>query len=116
MGDRILDAGPNTPGLHLYADCQGGVAGGVTVLAMEEPHFSIGSETSLASGTAASHVCIDKFDRARDILCYRMAAFICFKGQIAKLGCRTWADGSCPSVAIAVYNATITKERVSGYG
>ena len=34
MGDRILDAGPTTPGLHLYAHCQRGVAGGVTVLAI----------------------------------------------------------------------------------
>ncbi len=34
MGNRILDAGPITPGLHLYAHCQRGVAGGVTVLAI----------------------------------------------------------------------------------
>lgn len=34
IGDRILDAGPITPGLHLYAHCQRGVAGGVTVLAI----------------------------------------------------------------------------------
>jgi hypothetical protein len=34
MGTRVLDAGPNQPGLHLYAHCQRGKSGGVTVLAI----------------------------------------------------------------------------------
>lgn len=34
MGTRVLDAGPNRPGLHLYAHCQRGTLGGVTVLAI----------------------------------------------------------------------------------
>lgn len=34
MGTRILDAGPIEPGLHLYAHCQRGVSGGVTLLAI----------------------------------------------------------------------------------
>lgn len=34
MGTRILDAGPIEPGLHIYAHCQRGVPGGVTVLAI----------------------------------------------------------------------------------
>ena len=34
MGARVLDAGPNQPGLHLYAHCQRGNPGGVTVLAI----------------------------------------------------------------------------------
>lgn len=34
MGTRILDAGPITPGMHIYAHCQRGVPGGVTVLAI----------------------------------------------------------------------------------
>ncbi|GGC17229.1 hypothetical protein GCM10011494_40120 [Novosphingobium endophyticum] len=34
MGTRILDAGPVQPGLHLYAHCQRGVPGGVTLLAI----------------------------------------------------------------------------------
>jgi hypothetical protein len=34
MGDRVLDAGPSRPGLHLYAACQRGTSGGVTLLAI----------------------------------------------------------------------------------
>ncbi len=34
MGTRVLDAGDNQPGLHTYAHCQRGNAGGVTVLAI----------------------------------------------------------------------------------
>lgn len=34
MGTRVLDAGPIEPGLHLYAHCQRGVSGGVTLLAI----------------------------------------------------------------------------------
>ncbi|MCY4425605.1 MAG: hypothetical protein OXC05_01040 [Halieaceae bacterium] len=34
MGTRILDTGPLTPGLHLYAHCQRGNPEGVTVLAI----------------------------------------------------------------------------------
>lgn len=34
MGTRVLDAGPVQPGLHVYAHCQRGVQGGVTVLAI----------------------------------------------------------------------------------
>ena len=34
MGTRILDAGPNQQGLHLYAHCQRGTPGGVTLLAI----------------------------------------------------------------------------------
>ena len=34
MGTKVLDAGPNRPGLHLYAHCQRGVSGGVTLLAI----------------------------------------------------------------------------------
>jgi hypothetical protein len=34
MGTKVLDAGPSRPGLHLYAHCQRGVAGGVTLLAI----------------------------------------------------------------------------------
>jgi hypothetical protein len=34
MGTRILDAGPIEPGLHVYAHCQRGVSGGVTLLAI----------------------------------------------------------------------------------
>ncbi|GGC05416.1 hypothetical protein GCM10011494_24980 [Novosphingobium endophyticum] len=34
MGTKILDAGPIEPGLHVYAHCQRGVPGGVTVLAI----------------------------------------------------------------------------------
>lgn len=34
MGTRILDAGPIQPGLHIYAHCQRGVSGGVTLLAI----------------------------------------------------------------------------------
>ncbi len=34
MGTRILDAGAIKPGLHLYAHCQRGTPGGVTVLAI----------------------------------------------------------------------------------
>lgn len=34
MGTKVLDAGPNRPGLHLYAHCQRGVQGGVTLLAI----------------------------------------------------------------------------------
>lgn len=34
MGTRILDAGPIAPGMHVYAHCQRGVPGGVTVLAI----------------------------------------------------------------------------------
>ncbi len=34
MGTKILDAGPIEPGFHLYAHCQRGVSGGVTLLAI----------------------------------------------------------------------------------
>jgi hypothetical protein len=34
MGNRVLDAGPQRPGLNLYAHCQRGVRGGVTLLAI----------------------------------------------------------------------------------
>ncbi|MCL4673537.1 MAG: hypothetical protein KJZ64_11510 [Sphingomonadaceae bacterium] len=34
MGTKILDAGPIQPGLHVYAHCQRGVTGGVTLLAI----------------------------------------------------------------------------------
>jgi hypothetical protein len=34
MGTRVLDAGLGEPGLHLYAHCQRGHAGGVTLLAI----------------------------------------------------------------------------------
>ena len=34
MGAQVLDAGQIKPGLHLYAHCQRGVAGGVTLLAI----------------------------------------------------------------------------------
>ena len=34
MGTRILDAGPQRPGLHLYAHCLRGVPGGVALLAL----------------------------------------------------------------------------------
>lgn len=34
MGTKVLDAGPNQPGLHFYAHCQRGNPGGVTVLAI----------------------------------------------------------------------------------
>jgi hypothetical protein len=34
MGSKILDAGPIQPGLHLYAHCQRGTSGGVTLLAI----------------------------------------------------------------------------------
>lgn len=34
MGTRVLDAGPQRPGLQLYAHCQRGVRGGVTLLAL----------------------------------------------------------------------------------
>lgn len=34
IGTQVLDAGANRPGLHLYAHCQRGVAGGVTLLAL----------------------------------------------------------------------------------
>jgi hypothetical protein len=34
MGTKVLDAGPGQSGLHLYAHCQRGVAGGVTLLAI----------------------------------------------------------------------------------
>lgn len=34
MGNCVLDAGPIQPGLHLYAHCQNGNSGGVTVLAI----------------------------------------------------------------------------------
>ncbi len=34
MGTKVLDAGQNRPGLHLYAHCQRGVSGGVTLLAI----------------------------------------------------------------------------------
>ncbi|MEY2116814.1 MULTISPECIES: hypothetical protein [Rhodanobacter] len=34
MGATVLDAGPSRPGLHLYAQCLPGHAGGVTVLAI----------------------------------------------------------------------------------
>lgn len=34
MGTKILDAGPIQPGLHVYAHCQRGVSGGVTLLAI----------------------------------------------------------------------------------
>ncbi|MGE3692987.1 MAG: hypothetical protein AB7F98_16555 [Novosphingobium sp.] len=34
MGTKILDAGPIEPGLHLYAHCQRGVSGGVTLVAI----------------------------------------------------------------------------------
>ena len=34
MGTRVLDAGPTQPGLHVYAHCQRGASGGVTVLAI----------------------------------------------------------------------------------
>jgi heparanase 1 len=34
MGTRVLDAGPMQPGLHMYAHCQRGASGGITVLAI----------------------------------------------------------------------------------
>lgn len=34
LGTRILDAGTNRTGMHLYAHCQRGVSGGVTLLAI----------------------------------------------------------------------------------
>lgn len=34
MGTGVLDAGPNKPGIHLYAHCQRGNAQGVTLLAL----------------------------------------------------------------------------------
>lgn len=34
MGTQVLDAGPNRPSLHLYAHCQRGKPGGVTLLAI----------------------------------------------------------------------------------
>lgn len=34
MGVGVLDAGPNEPGLHIYAHCQRGKPGGVSVLAI----------------------------------------------------------------------------------
>lgn len=34
MGTKVLNAGPNQPDLHLYAHCQRGVQGGVTLLAL----------------------------------------------------------------------------------
>lgn len=34
MGEQVLDAGPARPGMHLYAHCQPGAAGGVTLLAI----------------------------------------------------------------------------------
>ncbi|CAN7629653.1 hypothetical protein LJR225_004843 [Phenylobacterium sp. LjRoot225] len=34
MGTQVLDAGPIQPELHIYAHCQRGVAGGVTLLAI----------------------------------------------------------------------------------
>ena len=34
MGTQILDAGPIQPGLHVYAHCQRGMPGGVTLLAI----------------------------------------------------------------------------------
>jgi hypothetical protein len=34
MGTQVLDAGPIQPGLHVYAHCQRGVDGGVTLLAI----------------------------------------------------------------------------------
>lgn len=34
MGTGVLDAGPSTPGLHLYAHCLRGTPGGVTLLAI----------------------------------------------------------------------------------
>jgi heparanase len=34
MGNKILDAGPLQPGMHLYAHCQRGTPGGVTLLAI----------------------------------------------------------------------------------
>jgi heparanase len=35
MGSTVLDAGPLQPGLHFYAHCQRGHAGGVTLLAID---------------------------------------------------------------------------------
>ena len=34
MGSKVLDAGAHLPGLHLYAHCQRGTQGGVTLLAI----------------------------------------------------------------------------------
>lgn len=34
MGTKVLDAGPDAPGLHLYAHCQRGMPGAVTLLAI----------------------------------------------------------------------------------
>jgi len=49
MGTRVLDAGDNQPGLHIYAYCQRGNPGGVTVLAI---NLQDNAETINVSGPA----------------------------------------------------------------
>ena len=56
MGTRILDAGPVQPGLHVYAHCQRGVSGGVTLLAInlreQGASFSVKGPADLYALTA----------------------------------------------------------------
>jgi heparanase len=56
MGTRILDAGPQRAGLHLYAHCLRGVPGGVSLLAInlegKEKRLRLSGPAELYSLTA----------------------------------------------------------------
>lgn len=56
MGTKILDAGEQRPGLHIYAHCQRGVSGGVTLLAInlenEATRIKVAGSTDLYALTA----------------------------------------------------------------
>ena len=58
LGTKILDAGPVKGGLHLYAHCQPGVSGGVTLLAInlrDRPQaLAVGGPVDVYALTASS--------------------------------------------------------------
>lgn len=53
MGTKVLDAGANRPGLHIYAHCQRGGRGGVTLLAQNLGAAAVTIEVSGRAGTYA---------------------------------------------------------------
>jgi hypothetical protein len=65
MGTRVLDAGPGAPGMHLYAHCQRGVSGGVTVLAL---NLDNAPKTIRLTGPARIYALTAPEPRSRSVL------------------------------------------------
>ena len=65
MGTRVLDAGPLRPGLHVYAHCQRGKPGAVTLLAI---NLKTSSKTLSLSGPAELYALTSQELQSRTVL------------------------------------------------